>query len=183
MEIGEKFDMLTIKEFVDYKIYGGRKYKQYLCLCDCGNYVNILETTLKNKKHFHSCGCYQKKYLTSGDSKRCSKAGKHRKNAFVNGSNIQMTFRNGVIKSNSSGVQGVSWSKTAHKWHVYVGYQNYRCNLGFYDDINLAINIRQKAEQAIKDNTFEDFFYELRGFRIEEKLNKLFKKKIELKEK
>ena len=53
---------------------------------------------------------------------------------FVNNSNIQMTFRQGTIKGNTSGTQGVSWSTTSYKWHVYVGYQNYRCNLGFYED-------------------------------------------------
>lgn len=88
-----------------------------------------------------------------------------------------MTLRDGTIKTNTSGIQGVSWSRTANRWHVYVGYQNYRANLGFYEDLEDAKKVRELAEEAIKDNRFEDFFYNLRGFRLEDKLQKQFKKR------
>lgn len=40
-----------------------------------------------------------------------------------------------------------------------------------------AIDVRKKAEKAIKDNTFEDFFFEMRGYHLGEKNSKQFKKK------
>ena len=81
------------------------------------------------------------------------------------------------ISTNTSGHKGISWSNSAHKWHVFVGYKSYRCNLAYVEDFDDAIKIRDAAVQAIKDGTFEDFFYDLRGFRIEEKLQQQIKKK------
>lgn len=89
--------------------------------------------------------------------------------------NVQMTFREGTIKTNTSGYQGVSWSNTAHKWHCYIGYKNYRANLGYFEDINDATKIRKLAEQAIKDGTFENFFYNIRGYHLGERQVKQFK--------
>lgn len=170
----KKIDMLYVEEMIVQKPYNKRKYR---CKCDCGNVCTRLHASLKNEKHIHSCGCYQKENLKPGDTKLCSKAGKHRKDTFVNGSNVQMTFREGTISTNTSGIQGVSWSNSAHKWHVYVGYQNYRANLGFFEDIKIAIQIRKMAEEAIKNDTFEDFYYVMRGFHLGEKNQKQFKKK------
>ena len=168
-----KIDMLYVQELIVRSPYSKRAYR---CKCDCGNTCIRLHSTLKDGKHIHSCGCYQMKSLTPGDRNRCSMAGKHRKDSFVNGSNIQMTFRKGTIITNTSGVQGVSWSNTAHKWHVYIGYQNYRANLGYFEDMDLAIKVRREAENAIKNNTFEAFFYEMRGFHLVDKLKKAIKK-------
>lgn len=106
----------------------------------------------------------------------CRKAGKARAaKRNIDGMNVDMTFRSGTIKTNTSGIQGVSWAKNMGRWHVYVGYKSYRCNLGYYDTLKDAKYIREMAEKSIKDNTFEDFFYDLRGFRIEDKLQKIYK--------
>jgi len=114
--------------------------------------------------------------LRPGTKELCTKAGKARAVARnINGMNVDMTFRPGTIITNTSGIQGVSYERKINKWHVYVGYKSYRCNLGYYKDIEVAKQIRELAEQHIKDDTFEDFFYELRGFRIEDKLQKQFK--------
>lgn len=152
--------------------WGSYSKMQYYCKCECGTICVRSHATLQNAithGRTSSCGCWQTQFLTHGDSERCRKAGQHRKDAFQNGCNIQMTFRDGTIASNTTGYQGVSWSGTAHKWHAYIGYNKYRANLGFYEDIKDAVKIRKMAEEALKENRFEDFFYELRGFRIEEK--------------
>ena len=174
---GQRFGKLIVKELVVAKPY---KKKSWLCKCDCGNTCVRLEMTLKASKRDgreSSCGCKSKEYLTVGDSARCSKAGLHRKDAFVKGCNIQMTFRDGTISTNTSGVQGVSWDKRIHKWHVYIGYQNYRANLGYYADLEDAKKVRELAEEALKKNLFEDFYFELRGKRLEENNTKQFKHK------
>ena len=74
-----------------------------------------------------------------------------------------MTFRDGTISTNTSGVQGVSWEKKLCRWHVYIGYKNYRANLGYYDDLEDAKKVRLLAEEAIKKDLFEDFYYQVRG--------------------
>lgn len=170
----KKFDMLTVIKYA-----GKTKYRVniWTCRCECGKEKDVLESTLKNTEHFHSCGCYYKQFLTAGDSNRCSKAGKARATARnVDGINIDMLDNNKNIITNTSGHKGVSWSKTARKWHVFVGYKGYRCTLAFVEDMKDAVCIREEAVKRIKEGTFEDFFYDLRGFRIEEKLKRQMKK-------
>lgn len=174
---GKRFGKLTV---LSLKVARPYSKKSWRCQCDCGNYCTRLEASLmksRRDRRISSCGCVSRRYLTPGDSERCKKAGLHRKDSFVNGSNIQMTFREGTIVTNTSGHQGVSWSKTARKWHCYIGFQNYRANLGFYEDLQDAINIREAAEQAIKDNDFEDFYFRIRGRRLNEIQSQQFKKK------
>ena len=169
---GQRFGMLVAKELVVERPFAK---KQYRCVCDCGKECYRLEATLIREKGISNCGCYTTKNLKPGNSELCRKAGRNRKNSFVNGSNVQMTFRHGTIRGNTSGVQGVSWSGSAHKWHVYVGYQNYRANLGFYDNMEDAIAVRKKAEESIKDGTFEDMFFAIRGWHLGERNSKQFK--------
>lgn len=169
MKINDKIDMLTI-----IKRLPNDKYRnmQFECKCDCGKIVKRSARTLRNT-NFHSCGC--KRALTKNIISNCAKAGKARaEKRNIDGINVDMLFSNKNISTNTSGYKGISWSKTANKWHVYVGYKNYRCNLGFYESIDTAYKIRNLAIDAIKQNTFEDFFYELRGFRIEDKLTKIY---------
>lgn len=173
--VGQKFGKLTVVSLVVSTPYSK---KAWLCKCDCGKVCIRLESSLKISKRdgrISSCGCYIKPNLTTGDALRCSKAGSHRKDAYVNGSNVQMTFREGTIQTNTSGCQGVSWSKTSHKWHCYVGYQNYRANLGYYEEMEDAIRIRKLAEEAIKEGTFEDFYFRIRGHHLGEKQIKQIK--------
>ncbi len=170
---GKKFDMLEVLEFVKSTNYGDNIWK---CKCDCGKITKRNQRTLEDKSHYHSCGCYTKKNLTAGDSNRCRKAGKQRaKVRNVDGINVDMLDNSKNISTNTSGHKGISWSNSAHKWHVFVGYKNYRCNLAYVEDFEDAVKIRVSAVNAIKDGTFEDFFYNLRGFKIEEKLQKMLK--------
>ena len=79
------------------------------------------------------------------------------------GVNVDMLFREKPIKTNTSGVQGVSWADNVGKWHVYIGYKGKRANLGYYEDFDLAASIRKQGLNAIKKGSFEDFFEGLRG--------------------
>lgn len=175
--VGEKIGRLTITGI---KVPGTYRTAVYECTCECGKVVTRSHSTLhaaKRRGSISSCGCYSQSYLRPGNAELCKKAGSHRKDAFVNGSNIQMTLREGTIKSNSSGHQGVTWSKAARKWHVFLGYQNYRTNLGLYEDLDQAVRIRKLAEEAVVNGTFEDFYFSIRGFHLGEVQHKQFKNK------
>ena len=37
----------------------GRKYKKWICKCDCGNTLSVFEDNLKYNRTL-SCGCFQK---------------------------------------------------------------------------------------------------------------------------
>ena len=56
----QKFGRLTtVCQTESYISKSGRKYKKWLCRCDCGNEVIVFEDNLKYNKTT-SCGCYQK---------------------------------------------------------------------------------------------------------------------------
>ena len=164
---GMQIDMLTLESIVDcYKVLKHYQYK-WNCKCDCGNSCTILESTLEDSSHFHSCGCYQKTLLTPGDHDRVVNAGRARaEKRNVDGCNVDMLFRNVPISTNTSGVQGVSWSKTANKWHVYIGYKNKRANLGYIEDFTSAVKLRELGLHAVKNGTFEDFYQSVRGKKL-----------------
>ena len=50
-KVGQRYDMLEVKEYL-----GNRKYK---CLCDCGNYTEVITALLRNGS-VSSCGCLAK---------------------------------------------------------------------------------------------------------------------------
>ena len=161
---GQRIDRLILIKIVDRINYNGHYDYRWLCRCDCGKEVVINEYTLRNKKRVHSCGCYDNSFLTPGDVERATKAGKARaEKRNKDGCNVDMLFREKPISTNTSGVQGVSWEKRLNKWHVYIGYKNNRANLGFYEDLKDAVNIRKKGIEAIKEGTFEEFYETLRG--------------------
>lgn len=51
-----------------------------------------------------------------------------------------------ICKRNTSGLQGVSWSKSAKKWHAYISFNKKRVNLGLYSNIEDAAEARRKAK-------------------------------------
>lgn len=62
-KIGSKVGRLTILKTFQ-KVFGGRKYTQYECICDCGKLVNTALIAVK------SCGCLQKEKLVERSRKQ-----------------------------------------------------------------------------------------------------------------
>ena len=58
--VGKRFDMLEVIEFVERTPHRQNIWK---CKCDCGNTIDRYEQSLKDKDHYHSCGCYSKKMI------------------------------------------------------------------------------------------------------------------------
>lgn len=51
-----------------------------------------------------------------------------------------------LSKNNSSGYKGIYWDNNRNKWQVYINSENKRINLGRFDDLNEAIQVREDAE-------------------------------------
>jgi hypothetical protein len=51
--------------------------------------------------------------------------------------------------NNTSGYKGVSWSKVANKWHASIQKNKISYHLGYFDDINDAVNIRKATEEKL----------------------------------
>jgi len=59
---GQKFNMLTVIEYVKTE----NKRAIFKCLCDCGNYINVMAKNLRNN-NTKSCGCLNKTYASFND--------------------------------------------------------------------------------------------------------------------
>jgi hypothetical protein len=55
-----------------------------------------------------------------------------------------------VRKDSTSGYRGISWNKIRKKWQVRIQINGKRKELGFFDDINKAIERRLEHENNIK---------------------------------
>lgn len=51
-----------------------------------------------------------------------------------------------LLSSNTSGVTGVSWNKRQRKWHSYIWFNKKRIHLGYFENLDEAVDIRLKAE-------------------------------------
>ena len=67
-------------------------------------------------------------------------------------SNLRLCDRNQNMRhsrgrsDNTSGIKGVTWDKSSDKWMAYIYMNTKFINLGYYDDINKAADIRKQAE-------------------------------------
>ena len=51
-----------------------------------------------------------------------------------------------LAKHNTSGANGVAWSKAHGKWHSYIKAEGRTIHLGFFDDIKCAVAARKTAD-------------------------------------
>lgn len=67
--------------------------------------------------------------------------------------NLRITEQKNNVKNrvrssnNTSGKVGVSWNKNSKKWYAYIGIDNKQISLGYYTDIQDAIDARVSAEK------------------------------------
>ena len=66
--------------------------------------------------------------------------------------------------NNSSGHRGVSYNKQYGKWEAEISAYNSKVRLGYFDDINEAIHIREQAEEKY----FGEYNYKGGGVSYEE---------------
>lgn len=135
------------------KTFGGLKVLRKLkgkgvktfweCKCNkCGKIYPVVQSAIvKGQK---SCGC-----LHTENAKRNI-------NSYVgniNGTNASLINSKKNYSSNTSGHRGVSFNKKTNKWQAYIIFQGKLYNLGYYQYIENAIDVRKKAEEKI----FGDF--------------------------
>lgn len=69
-------------------------------------------------------------------------------NLFLENNNVKgLTTK--IPRTNTSGHKGISFNKRMNKWHTYIGVSNRRINLGYYHDIENAIEIRKEVFESL----------------------------------
>ena len=144
---GNKYGKLTvIKQVDDYISPRGSKSRRWLCRCDCGNEVAVIESNLiRTKNAQKSCGCSRK---------------------ITNGVCVPYILKEKANPNSKTGIRGVTYDKEKGKYKAEIGYKRKNRFLLRSDDINECIVARKAAEDAVRDGIFEDYFYELKGVRL-----------------
>ena len=141
--IGKRFGQLTVLS------YRGKKdgMHRWECQCDCGNITVVGQTLLQSGKT-KSCGCLQAKVVLDNMK-------------FVDGTSVTFLEKAGerLRSTNTSGHNGVHWSKKSQKWIAQIGFKGKNYHLGSFSRIADAVNARKKAEDRIYGE-FLEWYYE-----------------------
>lgn len=114
----------------------------WLCECRCGNRVEVAEGRLI-KEEVRSCGCLAKEIQRQS----IKKANQKRAEAFlVEGTDLLILKREKPIKSNKSGVTGVSFDNSKQKWFAQIGFQGKNISLGSFSTMEEAVKARKDGE-------------------------------------
>ena len=70
--------------------------------------------------------------------------------------NFQVITSEKLPSNNTSGVKGVSWSKSRQLWETYIQIHGKRINLGRYADFTEAVKVRKEAEEKYFKPLIED---------------------------
>lgn len=130
--IGKRFGMLTVMEYAG-KEAGMHRWR---CLCDCGKETVVGQTLLQTGKT-KSCGCLQaityrsNLQLTEGTSVTRLKASKSGR----------------LIKSNTSGYNGVYYNKKTKLWVAQITFQKKTKYLGSFVRLEDAVIARRQGER------------------------------------
>ncbi|SHI74626.1 AP2 domain-containing protein [Geosporobacter subterraneus DSM 17957] len=134
---GQRFGRLTVLKKVGIK----GKNSNYLCVCDCGNELEVIRPSLVDGSTM-SCGCLKADLDKNIGPKLKELAG------FVEGTCVSV-LKSGLSKVNKSGVKGVCWDKTRKKWVAQITFKQKHYNLGRYSDIEQAKKVRKIAEEKL----------------------------------
>lgn len=149
--IGSKYNRLTVEGVGKY--VKGKGY-WYWCRCICDNLVEVRGDALRNGE-IASCGClksesFQKTLAIAHDL--C------REKYWVEGTNIpKISNTLKRQRNNTSGITGVGWHKGIQKWQVRITFKGRTYHLGYYENIEAALDVRKIAEERI----FEEFLKSL----------------------
>jgi hypothetical protein len=146
---GQRFGRLVA---IEPKIIKGKR-TNWLCKCDCGNEhtANISRLIRGETK---SCGCLRKEISTKNGIKYQSnlkpldieKVMMSVKKTCVEGTSLNCITET-IPSHNTSGVKGVTYDKSRHKWQATIEFQRKRYYLGRFDRKEDAIKARKKAEE------------------------------------
>ena len=138
---GQRFGRLVVV-----KPTGGKSTnynREWLCQCDCGG-TKIVTTHDLRAGFVKSCGClYNERQADKGQ-----RLGDYIiENHIKDGTQVKLIASKKLRTDNKSGIRGVSWDKTRHKWVAQLRFQGKNHNLGRYDNIADAKTAREKAEE------------------------------------
>ena len=129
---GKRFGMLTVLAYAG-KEAGMHRWK---CRCDCGRETIVGQTLLQSGKT-RSCGCLQA--LTYRDNLKLMEG--------TSVTLLQAVKSGRLIKSNTSGHNGVYYDRRRGCWVAQITFQGRTKYLGSFDKLENAVMARQRGEE------------------------------------
>lgn len=130
--IGKRFGKLTVTGYAG-KSGGMHRWQ---CLCDCGKETIVGQTLLQNGRT-RSCGCLQA--VTYKENLQLAEG---------TSITILQAIKNGrVIKSNTSGYNGVYYNKRRGRWTAQITFQGRTRYLGSFELLADAVEARRQGEK------------------------------------
>lgn len=143
--IGRRFGKLTVVERTDKKT--GKAFL-YRCRCDCGGERMATSAELK-KGAATSCGCAVMESV---------KLAQHALDKTrVDDTQLIKLSSATISKNNKSGVRGVCWVARKQKWRAYIQIKKTRINLGDFDTVKQAADVRRNAELTYFDPVLREY--------------------------
>ena len=148
VKIGDKIGYLEILEDT------GKRVKTYkIWKCRCTKCESVCEKSTEQLKTAKSCGCFRKDRMRVTGEKR---------KEFLHPNNVKAgtenSLRGAANKNNlSSGIRGVSWDNQRRKWIVQIMHRKKTYNLGRFNLLEDAANVRKDAENAVRNEIFVEW--------------------------
>lgn len=152
---GQRFGRLTVVERADDYVYPSshKHAARWKCLCDCGKYKIIRESSLKSG-NTTSCGCYRNDQVTVANKIHNKKFNRYiEKDYYIIGYDINnKEFY--CDKDDFEKIRNMSWHFD-DKWYAVIGKDREKYFLGSYDTEYEAKLARKNAENIL----FKEFSY------------------------
>ena len=116
------------------------------CLCDCGQ-ETVVKTNHLRCGHTKTCGCQN-----SGGGPRPALG-----LTYIDGTCVEMLAAKTLRRNNTSGVTGVDWLTSKHRWRASICFKGKRSYLGCFTRFEDAVNARKQAEERIHDAFLAEF--------------------------
>lgn len=143
---GQRFGKLTV--LAPAENIGTRT--AWLCRCDCGC-NSVISTRDLRRGRRTSCGCDKPLVDPSpGGYGRASLT-------YIDGTCVEMIRANTVRSNNTSGVPGVEWMASKHKWRAAICFKGKRRYLGSYGKFEDAVQARKRAEAELLEPFLREF--------------------------
>lgn len=120
-------------------------YNRVLCRCDCGNIKEINKSHLLNGDII-SCGCKMRKNAIEARAPKLYK-----------GTDINKISTATATSRSSTGVRGVSYSKSRGRYRASIGFCGQKYDLGYFDTIEEAVAARRRAEEKMYKPLIEEW--------------------------
>ena len=141
----KRFGRLIALEAID-KYPNNKKARFWRCVCDCGNETEVVKHSLTAGITM-SCGCLSRELRIKRDIFRVY----HQE-----GTNLHNIQSHVMLKSNTSGVKGVT--KVGEKFVACIDFKKTRYYLGRYNTLEEAAAARKEAEDRLF-GTFLEWYY------------------------